>query len=226
MGSSPCYDSDDACVYIHSYLSVLSLIIPFYWNSVDISDDNMKSIKIMSSHSFLICYACVLTPSDSSTTRPRPRAVSKGKPSKKPAVTILMMCELYSLLSLNCIYYLYRVCWNSANVLTMTWKASKACPGHYCSDLLCALCSHHLILAPPVPVHVLHLEGNHLKNQRFTILMMRGLYSLSSLRCIYYLYISCGIVPTSLTTTWKRQKHVQVIIFLIFSVHCAHTVWF
>jgi len=75
--------------------------------------------------------------------------------------------------------------------LMTTWKASKSCPSHSFSDLLCVLCSHRLILAPPVPVHVQYLKVNRLKNRRFTILMMRELYSPLSLNCIYYLYRVC-----------------------------------
>ena len=55
------------------------------WNSVNISDDNMKSAKSVSRSFFIIFIMCiVLMPFDSSTTRSRPRAASKGKPSKAP----------------------------------------------------------------------------------------------------------------------------------------------
>jgi len=129
-----------------------------------------------------------------------------------------MMCELYSLLSLNCIYYLYVSVGIVPTSLTMTWKASKACPGHYVLDLLCALCSHHLILAPPSRPRAAS-RGNHLKNQRFTIWWCVG-YIHSRLSVVSITYtISVGIVPTSLTRHEKRQKHVRSLFFWFFSVH-------
>jgi len=100
---------------------------------------------------------------------------------------------------------LYRVCWNSATSLTMTWKRQK----HV--QVIIVLIVVRIALTPSDssttrPVHVLHLEGNHLKNHGLQFWWCVGyIHSFLSVVSITYT-ISVGIVPTSLTTTWKASK--------------------
>jgi len=93
MRSEPAvYDSDDAWVYIHPYPPVISVTYTvFCWNSVNVSDDDMKSVKSMSRSFFFLsdffCVRCayIVLFYNTSTTRPRPRPAYKGKPSKEQA---------------------------------------------------------------------------------------------------------------------------------------------
>jgi len=83
---------------------------------------------------------------NTSTTRPRPRPAYKGKPSKETGSLQLRWCVgLYLLfLSLGCISWLRRVCWNSVDISDDDIKSAKT---HvqvifFSVFILCALHSH------------------------------------------------------------------------------------